>query len=315
MTGNPTPLISRFIPPHFALALPLLAGCLQTGPALEQGGPETAVLEPVRMAGATSSTNWPVQEGGDSIITLSGDADTAIRIDFLLIDIKTPVIADTGYRPVRVRGMATLFDGSGIAPLRNVDSVNLMFDSTEALYLPARLLDSLPHHGRDTVVVNLRVTSDSMKCLVTGFIYDRVQRRFLQTPFSVNPPSSYYLAVPEFGFSAQLDTAGVSSMFPPVQGSEWSFYIPGTPHYWSPESSTPILLDRIPKGIFPIRLLHLQPLGQDSDSTRVDIYEVTVTRFIPGQNGQPHQPPVFRIGEKVLSTELPGRVEIRPLPF
>jgi hypothetical protein len=293
-----------------SLAAATFGGCLKAespaGP--EQDMEQTEVLEPVRIAGATSSTNWPDGlDGGRTAITVHGRADSLLSIDFMTLRDQDP-----GYTPTSIDGKYILYDGNGVPALAPVDSVMEIFHGKSTLTIPFSRVEELPRYGRDTLGLSIRIVSDTLECLIAGFYYSLSQRTFIHSPFSTNPQSSYHLHSPRDSFKAELDTVGVSALLDRTQpGLELSFYIPGSSYHWSLGSNYSIALGPIPKGPYPLRLIR-RALTADSASALVEIYEVVVTKRVISIFGQPEKPAYFKIGAKLLGQEMVPPRSLRP---
>jgi hypothetical protein len=291
------------------LAAGLLSACLK--PDAVGGSPQVEepaeVLEPILLAGATSSTNWPEEPKHRTSVTVMGRADSVITLVFARAREQSE-----GYDRVSLSGTLTLFDGSTIPALDTVPSATMDFADVDSVVIPVDLIHSLPAHGRDTLGFGILLKVDTTQCFIGGFLHRKSTGKIIHSIFPENPPSAFQLLAPRHGYSAEVDTAGVTHLFPPSPSAEMSFYIPGSPFYWRPEPFGSITLGPLSEGPYPLRLILASPASGDSSATHVAIFEVSVRKLQPGINGQPSKPPAFIIGRELASTVVSGRLRLRP---
>lgn len=291
------------------LAAGLLSACLKPdavgGSSQVEEPPE--VLEPILLAGATSSTNWPEEPNHRTRVTVMGRVDSVITLVFARAREESE-----GYDRVSLSGTLTLFDGSTIPAVDTVPSAGMEFVDVDSVVVPVELIHSLPTHGRDTLGFGILVKVDTTQCFIGGFLHRKSTGKIIYSIFPENPPSAFQLLEPKYGYSAEVDTTGVTHLFPPAPSVEMSFYIPGSPFYWRPEPFGSITLSPLSEGPYPIRLILASPASGDSSRTHVTLFEVSVRKLQPGINGQPSKPPAFIIGRELLSTVVSGRLRLRP---
>lgn len=288
--------------PYVVVCLGMI-GCLQpesTGPSSQ--GPTTKELEdPVLLAGASSSTNWPVKIQRQYPIEITGKADTSLRIFFVQFDSVTWV-----KRPIRIKGIVTLLPASAIPALNPVHPLELSFPETDTLEIPISLMDSLPGKGLDSVSFTLRVDSDTEQVQLMGFGYSKKRKEFYKSPFSSLSPVQLQLFSPRFSFKGRLDTATLLGKIPGYLDAEMSFYIPGTLFHRKFQFKDSLSIGPLPSGEFPLQLIAVEPVGVDKHESQVEIFEVILKRQALTGSFQ------FLIGERLLSKRFPGPVPLLP---
>lgn len=283
----------------------LLVGCMTSeSPETMDPDPEgERISEPSMLAGSTSSTNWPVELGHDVRVSVMGSANSRLVLHF-----RKAKAFSSGYDTVAISGMIQIFDGSSIPAVSPPDFKELRFESVDSVEIPIPLMNSLHPRGQDTVSVSMLLLVDSLRCFIPGVVYRRSTAEYIRSPFDENDPNAFTLSFPKYRFEGMLDTVGSSRLLSSGSKIQLSFYIPGSPYYWRPESFESLSLGPLSEGPFPLRLLLAVPEGS---GTRVEIHEVIATKRIPGINGQPTKPPMLRIGTLIHSRAMVAPVTLR----
>lgn len=276
----------------------LLTGCMQqdpVGPPVD--GPNTKELEdPALLAGASSSTNWPVKHSVDTPISISGKADSNLILNFLQLD------RNFQQQPKAVSGSVSLMSGTAIPALNPVHPFRWTFSQQSSVEVPEKYLDSLALG--DTVNFTVLIEVDTLKCLLVGFQFSKVGKKFTKSPFSITPVISIQMEKVHYSFQGDFDTSVLPQVLPGYEGSEMSFYIPGTSFHWKTRLANPLSIGPLPSGSYPLQLIVVRPDGQDAKSSHVEIYEVLLRRETITS------PWRFSIGQRLLSRDLQGSVTL-----
>jgi hypothetical protein len=282
------------------LALGLaLSGCLQTDPAGK--GPDerepTGIQDAGQLAGATSSTNWPTDDGGRIAWTVRGVADTAISLRF--------TGSDGAFCPAT--GTFTLYEFGPIPALDSVRSLAIPFSSMDTVRLSPEAFLPLFPNGEDTLRFSLNITTDTSQCLLVGFVYSVKEGRFLSSPLPSRP--SFRMRNAGFSFRGEADTS-LSKIGPSFAGkNQWCFYIPGSPYFWMVDPDSVLEIGPLPLGSYPLRLLRIIPEENRSDRSRMEIIAMQFVKVsaLPGAKAFR-----FQAGETLQSIDVPADLSLRP---
>lgn len=293
----------RFLEPGRRLSMAfviggLLTACMQQdplGPQVDQI--DTKELEdPALLAGASSSTNWPVKTSIDTPISVSGKADSNLFLHFLQLD------RNYQQQPKAVSGSISLVSGTTIPALNPVRPVRFFFSGKSSVEIPKNYLDSVG--SRDTVNFTVLIEVDTLKCLLVGFQYTKTSNQFTQSPFSGKPAFSIQMEGSHYSFQGDIDTSALPKALPGYESAEMSFYIPGTSFHWKTRLTNPLSIGPLPSGSYPLQLIVVKPGGQEAKSSQVEIYEVLLRRETITS------PWRFSIGQKLLARNLQGSVSL-----
>jgi hypothetical protein len=285
----------------FVLALLAFMGCMKpdaTGPA--QSYPGSGIEDQNLLAGATSSTNWPTEDGGRVPMEISGSADSVLLL----------VFHDTHTTTEAISGKVTFYQGGVIPALDPVISHSLEFSKTDSLRISPEAFSGLPSASNDTIFFTVAVESDSMRSLMTGFAYSIKQKLFVKSPFSAGSATYPKLVVPRYSFKGLVDTSLINSgpSFPGID--QWCFYIPGSPYFWKAGFDSVLEIGPLPYGKYPFRMMRIRNLEGKLDRNRLEVFELIVSAGLITGPGQ-HPPFYFKVGDKVLSVEVPASLSIR----
>lgn len=300
-TWRPSGLPILLLP--YLVACTALIGCLQpesTGPAAPS--PNTKELEdPVLLAGASSSTNWPVKIQRQFPIEVTGKVETSLQLHFHQFSVVT-----LQTEAVRISGFVTVIPGSAIPALHPVKSVKWSFEDRDTLEIPLHLLDSISGMGQDTVTFTLRLDSDTEQVQLMGFGYSKKRKEFFKSPFSPASSVLFQFFSPRSSYEGWIDTATLLEKIPGYLAAEMSFYIPGTFFHWKIQLKDSLSIGPLPSGVFPLQLITVAPIGVAAEQSQVEIFEVILKRqTLTG-------PFRFFIGERLLSKRFPGPVPLLP---
>lgn len=286
----------------FALLLLVFAGCLQpdaTGP----GQVNQEVQDQNLLAGATSSTNWPADDGGRIPIHVKGSADSTLTLTFTVFPTS-----------VEISGTFTLYKAGSIPALEATKMKRYDFTSTDTLVVTSSQILALHNVESDSIYFSIELETDTAKCLMSGFLYSKKLNRIIDSPFSGDSIAPFYLRRPEFALKGVPDSAFLSfaagSAFQIEGKPRLCFYIPGSPYYWMQEIKDSLFLGSLPFGSFPIRLLRVSQGSGNGGKTQVEVFEVILEIKGSITNGLKSSFK-FRIGERLFTTDLEGTLSFR----
>jgi hypothetical protein len=281
-----------------ALALIILMGCLK--PESANGPDKTLGAAPIEdntlLAGATSSTNWPPEDGGTQPISVSGRADSALVLKFRKI-----------LEPVSLGGRITVFKGGVIPALDTTPYFTVDFPISDTFAFPLAELSRLRKEGgSDTVSFTLRIESDTLQCLLLGFSYSLKLKQFLNSPFSVFSGKPFLMSENKYFIKGLVDSS-IRNSGPYLEGkTEWCFYIPGSPYFWTAGFGDTLQIGPVPFGVFPFRLLKILHPDGNKSKFRLEAYEVKMS--LASFNSKTL---VVNVGEQILSFESSAPISIR----
>jgi hypothetical protein len=285
-------------------ALLALMGCMKpdpTGPT--QSDITSGVEDQNLLAGATSSTNWPTEDGGHVPMEISGKADSILLL----------VFHDTHTTNEAIAGKVTFYQGGVIPALDPVISKSIDFPKTDSLRITSEAFRGLPSSSNDTIFFTVAIESDSLRSLITGFAYSIKQRAFIKSPFSVDSTSYPKLVPPRYSFRGVVDSSllKTGTSIPGIE--QWCFYIPGSPYFWKVGFDSILEIGPLPYGKYPFRMMRIRNSEGKLDRNRLEVFEVIVSAGLITGPGQ-HPPFYFKVGGKVLSVEVPASLSIRSNP-
>ncbi|MDQ3002151.1 MAG: hypothetical protein M3Y08_12940 [Fibrobacterota bacterium] len=280
------------------LVIILLMGCLKpekvNGPDRNLGGP--VIEDNNLLAGATSSTNWPQEDGGSQPIAVSGRADSVLVLRFRKI-----------LDPVNLGGRISVFKGGVIPALESTPYFTVDYPVSDSIAFPLTELTRLQKEaGTDTVSFTLRIESDTLECLLLGFSYSLKLKKFISSPFSVFSGKPFLMSEIKYFIKGVVDSS-IRNSGPYLQGkTEWCFYIPGSPYFWKAGFGDTLQIGPVPFGVFPFRLLKvLHPDGNKS-KYRLEAYEVKMS--LVSYNSKTF---LVKVGEQIFSFESTAPISIR----
>ncbi len=287
-----------------SLFILLFNGCLRIDSTSSLTGNQssTDIQDQELTAGASSTTNWPPQLGGLPIFVATNLKE---RLDLVFLE---PSNSSVGLLqlPIHLSGKIILFKDGGIPALNTPKVVSISFVKRDTVNIPFSSLDSLLEKRIDTLIFNLDIQTDSGHVWILGLGYDRPSHSFFKTPFSTETGNQAFLQKPDFNFKGTLDSSGGLSKSTLVGASTFYFYIPGTPYFWKQEADT-LQLGPIPNGNYPLRLLRITT-NSDGTQTEICLFEVHGQKIKSNDINY-----IFKIGGKILSRTIPGKVPSRQM--
>ena len=282
-------------------ALAGLVGCLPPGNPSSSGKDDALLQDKVLLAGATSSTNWPPDDGGSIHVQANGRSDSQIVIGFTRI-------LDT----VPVSGTLHLYRVGPIPALDSVREIALPFTNSDSVVVTPDVILRLDPGGPDTLGFSLRLETDSGNGFFSGFLFSKKDHKFIHSPFSELSTSLCVLFPDVYYLKAIVDTTLLRNASELGGKMNFCFYIPGSPYYWQTGTDS-IVLGPLPKGAYPIRYLRISQPTRDPGLTRLESFE---TEFIPIGNDPNTNHLLFRIriGEVLSGLDFKGSVQLRPVP-
>ena len=274
-----------------------LLGCLKpetTGSVDDKGLPK--VEDNGRLAGATSSTNWPPEDGGILRSQAEGITDSNLTIKFTY-----PI------GKIKLSGNLFLYK---LGPIPGLDSVPLLripFNNTDSVFVSSGEISRFLSGDSDLADFSLQVQSDSGECFFFGFEFSQKSLTFTRSPFSVLSSSSSPL-YPVRSFVTAVIDSNMESLGSTIGGKPaLCFYIPGSPFYWKYGVDSAISLGPLPKGNYPVRYLRISQPDSVPGFDRLEAFE---TKFIEIGGDPESGRPRFRIqiGEKVASVDFKGSI-------
>ena len=287
---------------QLALILFLVTGCMQpeSGDPSREGAP-AGVEDPDLLAGASSSTNWPSEDAGDSShLLVSGHADSLLVLHF----------GTTSARK-RISGQVSVFHAGIIPALDSIPLTVFPFQDADSILIRPEQLSIASTGGKDTLSFSVRVEIDTAQCLLIGFAFSRSGKTFLTSPYSRDPERTFPFSRPRYSFKVTVDSALIRFGGYSEGKSEWCFYIPGSPYFWKVGFDSLVEIGPVPNGIFPLRLLRISHPDGASNQNRLEVYEVLIKKVEPTVT-QHSSFPVIRLGEKLLTASGMTSYSIRP---
>lgn len=283
----------------YAAALCVTA-CLQTDPG--QDPIENVKVSPPedngRRAGATSTTNWPPEIVGGKVHQLQWKVDSVLKLSF--IDMSDSLGGPN--LSVERGGFLRLYLGSSIPSMDTAASIEFEFPSTKELQVPFQWIDSLTLGREDTASFNLRLDSDTLQGWIYGFHYSRIKRLIVQTVSSPFPANTTQLTTPKHFFHGSVEQVASMLPIPAGNNSKLSFYIPGTPNFYTAQSDS-FMVGPFSKGRYPLRVIRTSDGGGIPQGTLVEAWELLVT--VVGSKS------TFKLGEQVLAHQSQAKVTLR----
>jgi hypothetical protein len=276
-----------------------LVGCLQTDPTGK--GPDepasTGIQDAGQLAGATSTTNWPNDDGGRIFWQVRGVADTVLSLTFTGFDRKHTAAA----------GTVTVYEFGVIPALDSVHSIMVPFSRRDTLRLSPAAFLPLFKNGQDTLRFSLGIEAESNHCLLVGFMYSVKEGRFLTTPFNTIP--EFRMGHSGFSYKGPTDTSlsKIGPSFP--EKNQWCFYIPGSPYFWMVDPDSVLDIGPVPYGSYPLRLLRIIPEEGRPDKRRMEIIAMNFVKVNPPMQATIFQ---FQAGETLQSIDVPASLSLRP---
>jgi hypothetical protein len=279
-----------------------LVGCLQTDPAGK--GPDepasTGIQDVGQLAGATSTTNWPNDDGGRVLWRVMGVADTVISLTFT---------GDEGTH-VPAAGSFTVYEFGTIPALDSVRRIQIPFGLADTVRLSPSAILHFFQNGRDTLRFSLGIAADNSegsRCLLVGFTYSVKDGRFLASPLANH--RDFRMSRSGFSFRGPTDTS-LSKIGPSFPGNkQWCFYIPGSPYFWMVDPDSVLDIGPVPLGNYPLRLLRIIPEEGRQEKRRMEIIALQFEKvFVPGGDSYSR----IQAGETLLSIDVPASLSLRP---
>jgi hypothetical protein len=281
-----------------AAALACLAACVQTDPGSPAPSGGSGLEDKGRVAGSTSSTNWPTEHGQPRVVKVRGRLDSVQTLVFFEFQNRPPVIGDL---PVKLSGVLRFYPAGVIPALTTPRFTELAFAGADTLRIPGAALDSLVPEASDSLAFNIHIIADSLECWLLGFTYSGKTGRVSRSPLPDSSATPVFFKAPTYYYRGNLkvDTNRIS----PVAGeSEFCFYIPGTPIFGKVKPDSSILLGPMPKGMYPLRLMRVTHLATEPPKTQVEAWEVQAGIEIDG---------TLVPGQQVFSVRTEGVLNLR----
>lgn len=291
----------RTVKRALSLAVLLLFGCLQTDPVSRpESGKGTGVEDLNLLAGATSSTNWPPEDAGRSVMNIQGRTDSSLILLF----------RDTSGNPVRMSGYLSLFRAGTIPAIDAPDSLRIDFSDAESLMVDDGALGKWSTVSADTLFFSALIRFDTTQCLLVGFAYSPNLKKFIISPFSEEPNFSATVSSPHYRIHGIPDTSLIHLGFSFEGKSEWCFYIPGSPYFYEVSPDTAIDIGPLPSGKYPIRLLRLTRIEGRTDKELLEAFEAIAAEA--GVDATHHLPyRIIRAGDRIFSSLVNPSVSAR----
>jgi len=287
----------------------LTFACLKpeaTAPATD--GSTTTIGDDNRLAGATSSTNWPPEDDGTQPIQVFGTADSVLSFSFM----QAP---EMGSIPVPTRLAATiLLYRTGYNPLfDSIPTLHLDFPISDTCKVTPEDFKPLMADDIDTVRFTVEIRTDTVRGLFTGFSYSKKQKKFLEWPFFVNTlgstnlsgPHYDFVGIPDSGFRAfQSDTSGNAKFY---------YYIAGSPYFW-PQSlgHDSLYIGPTVLGKFPLRCVKLFSEPGPKPVFTIEVYALTLVKELVNDTLHHTLPStIFKLGDPILRLQEQGKPQLR----
>jgi hypothetical protein len=281
-----------------AYVLLLMAGCMKpdpTGP--EQTDAKSGIEDQNLLAGATSSTNWPQEDAGSKKIIAKGEVDTGIVIRF----------TDTAKTPMKMTGSLSIYQAGLISAIDIPESTTISFSDLDHISIPSKAITGLVSAHQDTILFSILIKSDTLQCLLAGFVYSIEHKKFLKSPFSGITTYSYPFSVSRYMIRGIPDSSLPTVTFSASGKTGWCFYIPGSPFFFNVKLDSAIRIGPVPQGNYPIRLLKLSSLDGVPGSSQLDVFEVKLV--FSGKNRD--FPYAVSVGDRIFSQTVKSSVSIR----
>lgn len=287
----------------------LVFGCLKPEPTgLGSDGAQTPVGDDSRMAGATSSTNWPPEDVGTLPIQIIGTADSVLTFSF-----KQVLTRGSTSVPTRLAATFLLFR-VGYNPLfDSVPTLRMDFPVSDSCKIKAEDLNPLLLPEMDTLRFTLEVRTDSVRGLFPGFTYSKKQKKFLEWPSPVNDTSSANLTGPHYEF-AGIPDSGFRSFQSDTSGNvKLYYYIPATPYFWPQKlGHDSLYIGPTVYGRFPLRCVKVVSIPDPKAVYKIDVYDlIQVKELVYDSLHHAGPSTVFKLGEPVLHAQRQGQPQLR----
>ncbi len=285
----------------FAPMLFLLFGCMQpAGNDASLSTQDTGIQDPDLLAGASSSTNWPSEDAGDSTrLSIAGRADSILVLHF------------SNYRiSERISGRVSLFPEGRIPALDSIPVLSFPFQNADSMVFLPEQFSRMQKGNSDSVLFTLRIETDTAQCLMIGFHYSRSRKTFLNSPFSRHPDTFFPLLRPKYSYKGMVDSSLFNFGGYSEGKMEWCFYIPGSPYFWKIGFDSIVEIGPIPGGTYPLRLLRISHPDGDTKRNQLEVYEVLIepSAVMPGQNTRL---PTLSLGERLFTSPSAASLSIR----
>jgi hypothetical protein len=224
-------------------------------------------VEPDRLAGATSSTNWPQEDVGSNKLLAELKFDSTIGISFL----------DTLEKPITASGSVSLYRSKYIPAFETPDSLYITFADQGSLVIDPLEFRKTFTDSADTIAFTMLIRVDSLQGLMHSLVYVVSTGKFSRLNYGHLSRITYPVSIPKFS------VRGIPGSFLPKttvssNGKKgWCLYIPGTPFYFLINEGDMIDVGPIPQGDYPVRLLALGPAADDPKLQTLTVYEVKLT--------------------------------------
>ena len=267
-----------------ALAMAAMLGCMAPDPAEPGPAEDTSVPDRNQLAGATSSTNWPPEDAGSKTIGAKVKVDSQFRISFF----------DTSGGSLPLSGTVTVFAGNGIPVFHAPDSSRFRFTQSSSLSIPDSILPGKAGSASDSLVFSVRVDTDSLHTLITGYLFSKRERKFVDFK---DPRFSRTFRMSTHGYAFRVESSGglPLSRLPDPAGKKWCFYIPATPYYFLSDSAGIIELGPLPDGSYPLRLLQIGEPDGPGGARTLRVFEII--QGTPSTNAQSKNS--LELGQKI----------------
>lgn len=296
-----TPRRPRFSPALLGLAGLSLVGCLVSDPATGPGAKKDSAIpeDDGKIAGSSSSTNWPPDVGDPRPITIFGEVTADVRIRFHRLSAEFPI----EFQVARCAGTVRFYRSGVIPALTHQIPIEFAFPEAESVTISSRQLDSIASRlDQDTLRFNLNIQSDTLQVWLMGFTYIAAEKKFTSSPFSNSSIESGWLKPNTKFFKGNVLVDSLPAS--PLPGiSEICFYIPGTPVFGKLKAGSQDSIGPLPEGKYPVRLLRISRASSQAKVTLVEAWEVHIAKQIENAS--------FTPGAKVLSTEIQGELLLR----
>lgn len=278
-----------------------LGGCLSTDVTEPGQSNDAGVIQDQNLlAGATSSTNWPQEDGGRRRLAIKGKSQSGLTLYF----------KDTTGVAQKMTGIMRIYPAESIPAFASVKSVEVQIRDQDSLVLSSGFLRDNLSSTKDTVAFSLFFEIDSLQSLLTGFVYSKAAKDFLKSPFSMDPDFSSLIVHPHYSIHVVPDS-GLPTVKDPVTGKMvMCFYIPGSPFFFKADRDTAIDIGPLPIGKYPIRIIRITEKAGETKTNLLEVFEALITPSpIDAVNHYHHDN--IKTGKKLFEAEYGNSISIR----
>lgn len=263
--------------PVTALTFALLAtGCFQADPAGtadEQGKPE--IQDQDLLAGATSSTNWPQEDAGWHPVEIFGTTDSGLVFSFK----RAP---DSGGEaiPFPLGGKASIYRAGLIPIFDPVPARSLQMPVSDSFRISPEDFKSLFPNEMDTLSFSVELSgSDSTRAFIPGFVYSRIQKKFLRLPPIFGTTASVPLTDRHYKFAGIPDSLFRIALNDTAENARFYYYIPGSPYFWEHSlKGDSLYIGPIPNGQYPLRFVKVKTHAGSVSDFVVEVYPLSLVK-------------------------------------